>query len=69
LDISRDPLFVGYRLIHGEPLVDEDADGVRAFLQALHALDPSGLTLVRLDWVEAYHVQCAEGLAGIRERL
>ena len=41
--VSRDPLFVGYRLIRGEPLVDEDADGVRAFLEALHALDPSGL--------------------------
>src|SRR5918994_5307757 len=34
--VSRDPLFVGYRLIRGEPLVDEDADGVRAFLEALH---------------------------------
>ncbi len=25
--VSRDPLFVGYRLIRGEPLVDEDPDG------------------------------------------
>jgi aminoglycoside phosphotransferase (APT) family kinase protein len=58
--ISRDPLFVGYRLIRGEPLVDEDAAGVRAFLEALHALDASGLPLERPDWVEAYHVQCAE---------
>jgi aminoglycoside phosphotransferase (APT) family kinase protein len=58
--ISRDPLFVGYRLIRGEPLVDEDADGVLAFLRALHALDPSGLPLRRVDWVEAYRVQCAE---------
>jgi aminoglycoside phosphotransferase (APT) family kinase protein len=58
--ISRDPLFVGYRLIRGEPLVDEDAEGVRAFLQALHALDPSGLPLERFDWVERYRVQCAE---------
>jgi aminoglycoside phosphotransferase (APT) family kinase protein len=58
--ISRDPLFVGYRLIHGEPLVDEDADGVRSFLEALHALDPAGIPLEPLDWVQAYRDQCAE---------
>jgi aminoglycoside phosphotransferase (APT) family kinase protein len=58
--VSRDPLFVGYRLIHGTPLVDEDADGVRAFLEALHALDPSELPVDRSDWVEAYRAQCAE---------
>jgi aminoglycoside phosphotransferase (APT) family kinase protein len=58
--ISRDPLFVGYRLIRGEPLVDEDADGVRAVLEALHALDPTGLPLALTDWVDAYRRQCAE---------
>jgi aminoglycoside phosphotransferase (APT) family kinase protein len=58
--LSRDPLFVGYRLIRGDPLVDEDADGVLAFLAALHALDPSGLPVERPDWVEAYRDQCAE---------
>lgn len=58
--ISRDPLFVGYRLIRGEPLVDEDPDGVRVFLEALHTLDPAGLPLERLDWIEAYREQCAE---------
>jgi aminoglycoside phosphotransferase (APT) family kinase protein len=58
--ISRDPLFVGYRLIRGEPLVDEDADGVHAFLEALHALDPTGLPVERPVWVEAYLEQCAE---------
>ena len=58
--VSRDPLFVGYRLIRGEPLVDEDADGISAFLEALHALDPSGLPLERFDWVEAYRDQCAK---------
>ena len=58
--LSLDPLFVGYRLIRGEPLVDEDADGVRAFLEALHALDPSGFPVERPDWVEAYRDQCAE---------
>ena len=58
--ISRNPLFVGYRLLRGEPLVDEDADGVRAFLEALHAFDPSGLPVERPSWVEAYRDQCAE---------
>jgi aminoglycoside phosphotransferase (APT) family kinase protein len=58
--VSRKPLFVGYRLIRGEPLVDEDADGVRAFLEALHAFDPSGLPVERPGWVEAYRAQCAE---------
>ena len=58
--ISRSPLFVGYQLIRGEPLVDEDADGVRAFLEALHALDASALPVERPDWVEAYRRQCAE---------
>ena len=58
--ISREPFFVVYRLIRGEPLVDEDADGVRAFLEALHAFDPAGLPVERLDWVEAYRDQCAE---------
>ncbi len=41
--VSRAPLFVGYPLIRGEPLVDEDADVVHAFLEALHGLDPSEL--------------------------
>lgn len=58
--VSRNPLFVGYRIIRGEPLVDEDADGVLSFLEALHALDPSGLPLEPYDWVGAYRRQCAE---------
>jgi aminoglycoside phosphotransferase (APT) family kinase protein len=58
--VSRNPLFVGYRLIRGEPLVDEDGAGVRTFLETLHALDPSGLPVERLDWIEAYRAQCAE---------
>jgi aminoglycoside phosphotransferase (APT) family kinase protein len=58
--ISRSPLFVGYPVIRGEPLVDEDAGGVRAFLDALHAFDPSGLPVERPAWVEAYRAQCAE---------
>ncbi len=58
--VSRDPLFVGYRLIRGTPLVDEDGDGARAFLEALHALDASALPVEPLDWVAAYRDQCAE---------
>jgi aminoglycoside phosphotransferase (APT) family kinase protein len=58
--ISRDPLFVAYRLIRGEPLVDEDGAGVRAFLDALHSIDPSGLPLEAADWVASYRDQCAE---------
>ena len=58
--ISRFPLFVGYRLIRGERLVDQDADGVRAFLDALHSVDASGLPVERRDWVGAYRDQCAE---------
>jgi aminoglycoside phosphotransferase (APT) family kinase protein len=58
--ISSEPLFVGYRLIRGEPLRDEDPDGVRAFLEALHSFDTSALPLKRLDWADAFEEQCAE---------
>jgi len=58
--VSRNPLFVGYRLIRGRPLVDEDAEGVCAFLEALHAHDASGLLVEPHDWVEAYREPCAE---------
>ena len=51
---SREPPFVVYRLIRGEPLRDEDPDGVRAFLEALHAFDASGIDLPRPDWLEAW---------------
>jgi len=58
--VSHYPLFVGYRVLRGEPLVDEDAGGVRAFLEALHALDPSCLPVEHHDWLGAYRHQCAE---------
>lgn len=48
-----------YRLIEGAPLVDEEA-GVREFLEALHALDFSGLPVKRPDWLETYRRQCDE---------
>jgi aminoglycoside phosphotransferase (APT) family kinase protein len=56
--VSREPLFVVYRLIHGRPLVDEDGDGVRAFLDALHALETD--VLPPTDWVAVYREQCDE---------
>ena len=61
---SRDPPFAVYRLIRGEPLRDEDPDGVRAFLEALHSVDPSGLPAARPDWLETYREQ-AERWRGI----
>jgi len=51
---SSEPAFVVYRLIRGEPLRDEDPDGVRDFLEALHSIDPDSLPLPRHDWVETY---------------
>ncbi|MEN3341111.1 MAG: hypothetical protein V7644_515 [Actinomycetota bacterium] len=58
--VSREPLFVAYPLIRGEPLLDEDADGARAFLEALHALDPSAFPVEPSHWIQAYRDQCAE---------
>ena len=52
--VSRDPLFVVYRLIHGGPLQDEDPEGVRAFLEALHTFDAGGLAVPRPDWLAIY---------------
>ena len=52
--VSMEPPFVVYRLIQGEPLRDEDPDGVRTFLDALHSFDGTGLELERPDWVEAW---------------
>jgi aminoglycoside phosphotransferase (APT) family kinase protein len=58
--VSRDPWLVAYRLIRGEPLVDEDPDGVRAFLAALHAIDVDAVTAPRPDWLAAYREQSDE---------
>jgi aminoglycoside phosphotransferase (APT) family kinase protein len=57
--LSRQPPFVVYRLIRGEPLQDEDPGGVREFLEALHSLDPSELPIPPLDdWVGAWREEC-----------
>jgi aminoglycoside 2''-phosphotransferase len=53
--VSREPPFVVYRLIRGEPLRNEDPDGVRGFLETLHSLDPGELPIPPLeDWVAAW---------------
>jgi aminoglycoside phosphotransferase (APT) family kinase protein len=52
--VSREPWLVAYRFIRGEPLVDEDPDGVRSFLAALHAVDVDMLPAPRPDWLEIY---------------
>ena len=58
--VLREPLFVAYRMLRGTPLVNEDGDGMRAFLDALHAFDASALQIEPANWVEAYRDQCAE---------
>jgi len=58
--VLREPLCVAYRMLLGTPLVDEDGDGMRAFLDALHAFDASGLGIEPANWVEAHRNQCVE---------
>ena len=58
--VSREPWLVAYRFVRGEPLVDEDPDGVRAFLDALHALDVDDVPAQRPDWLETYRQQADE---------
>jgi aminoglycoside phosphotransferase (APT) family kinase protein len=57
--VFRDPEFgVGYRLIDGAPHVDEDPDGIQAFLKALHSLDGAALPLEQPGWVAEYVERC-----------
>ena len=58
--VSRDPWFVVYRLIEGEPLRDEDPDGARAFLEALHAFDASGVDVPRPEWRDIYRAHAED---------
>jgi aminoglycoside phosphotransferase (APT) family kinase protein len=62
--VSRHPLFVIYRLIQGEPLRDEDPDGVRAFLDALHSFEADELRVPRPNWLATYrgHAEDWRGL-------
>jgi aminoglycoside 2''-phosphotransferase len=56
--VSREPPFVAYRFLSGTPYAGEDGEGVRAFLDALHAVDADLLPPV--DWVERYRARCRE---------
>ena len=58
--VSRDPWLVAYRLIRGDPLVAEDPNGVRVFLDALHAVDVDSVAAQRPDWLETYREQTDE---------
>ena len=56
--ISHDPPFVVYPLIRGTPLIDEDPDGVRRFLESLHRVQTDALPPT--DWIASYIEQCAK---------
>jgi aminoglycoside phosphotransferase (APT) family kinase protein len=58
--VSREPWLVAYRFIRGEPLVDEDPEGVRAFLDALHGIAVDHVPAKRPDWLETYREQAEE---------
>jgi aminoglycoside phosphotransferase (APT) family kinase protein len=58
--VSREPWLVAYRFIRGEPLVDEDSAGVRAFLDALHGVDVKAIPGPQPDWLETYREQADE---------
>ena len=61
--VSREPWLVVYRFGRGEPLVDEDPAGVRAFLDALHGIDVTDFPAPRPDWLEEYR-ELAEEFRG-----
>jgi aminoglycoside phosphotransferase (APT) family kinase protein len=58
--VSREPWLVVYPLIRGEPFAGEDRDGVRGFLNALHAVDVDSVPAPRPDWLETYREQADE---------
>ena len=58
--VSREPRFVVYPLIRGSRFSDEDPQGVRAFLDALHAISPDEAPAPRPDWLETYRGQADE---------
>jgi aminoglycoside phosphotransferase (APT) family kinase protein len=58
--VSREPWLVAYRFIRGEHLGAEDPDGVRAFLDALHAVEVDSVPARRPNWLETYREQADE---------
>jgi len=58
--VCREPWLVAYRFIRGDALLAEDPDGVRTFLDALHAVDVGAVPARRPDWLEEYREQAEE---------
>jgi aminoglycoside phosphotransferase (APT) family kinase protein len=56
--ISHEPPFVVYPLIRGTPLIAEDPDGVRRFLESLHRVQTD--VLPPTDWIASYTEHCGE---------
>jgi aminoglycoside phosphotransferase (APT) family kinase protein len=62
---SREPSFVVYRLIRGEPIERDDPVGVRAFLDALHSFDCRAVAVPRPDWRGIYRRHAEDWSAGV----
>lgn len=58
--VSREPLYVTYPLIRGDGYRNEDPPGVRAFLDALHAIPVDEVPAPHPDWLETYRQQAEE---------
>ena len=58
--VSREPLYVTYPLIRGDGYGNEDPPGVRAFLDALHAIPVDEVPAPHPDWLETYREQAQE---------
>lgn len=58
--VSREPLYVTYRLIRGNRYGSEDPAGVRAFLDALHGVPVDEVPAPQPDWLETYREQADE---------
>jgi aminoglycoside phosphotransferase (APT) family kinase protein len=58
--VSHEPLYVGYPLIPGDRYANEDPPGVRAFLDALHAIPVDEVPAPHPDWLETYRGQADE---------
>jgi aminoglycoside phosphotransferase (APT) family kinase protein len=58
--VSREPWFVVYKLIRGDPLLDEDPAGVRGFLDALHGFDTTGVKVRHPEWLAIYRAHAAD---------
>ena len=52
--VSREPFYVTYRMVRGDRHVNEDPSGVRAFLDALHAVPVDAVPAPHPDWLEEY---------------